>query len=58
MRVLIFLILFPLPGLLFAQGGMIDSIRTKYDTISYWVKGGNAAVTFPADRTEKLECRW
>jgi hypothetical protein len=46
MRALIFLILFPLPGLLFAQGGMIDSIRSKYDTISYWVKGGNAAVTF------------
>ncbi|MBR9998557.1 MAG: DUF3078 domain-containing protein [Cyclobacteriaceae bacterium] len=46
MRVLIFIILFPLPELLFAQGGMIDSIRTKYDTISYWVKGGNAAITF------------
>jgi hypothetical protein len=31
---------------LWAQGGMIDSIRTKYDTISYWTKGGNASLTF------------
>jgi hypothetical protein len=29
-----------------AQGGMLDSIRTKYDTISYWTKGGNISLTF------------
>jgi len=46
MRGLIFFILFLFPQLLYAQGGMIDSIRSKYDTISYWVKGGNASLTF------------
>lgn len=35
-----------LPQLLMAQGGMIDSIKTKYDTISYWTEGGNASLTF------------
>jgi hypothetical protein len=38
--------LFSAPQLLWAQGGMIDSIRTKYDTISYWTRGGNASLTF------------
>lgn len=46
MRVLIFLLLSILPQMVIAQGGMIDSIRSKYDTISYWVKGGNGAITF------------
>jgi hypothetical protein len=32
--------------MLIAQGGLIDSIRTKYDTISYWNKGGNLSMTF------------
>jgi hypothetical protein len=45
-KVLMFGFLLGIPQFLMAQGGMIDSIRTKYDTISYWTKGGNASLTF------------
>ncbi len=46
MRKVILSFIFLLPQLLFAQGGMIDSIKTKYDTISYWSRIGNVSLTF------------
>lgn len=30
----------------YGQGGLVDSIRTRYDTISYWTRGGNVSLTF------------
>jgi hypothetical protein len=38
--------LFIFPGLLFAQGGIADSIKTQYDTISYWTRTAEVAATF------------
>jgi hypothetical protein len=34
------------PDLLIAQGGMADSIKTQYDTISYWTRTAEVAATF------------
>ena len=35
-----------LPNLLFAQGGMQDSIKTQYDTISFWTRTAEVGATF------------
>jgi len=34
------------PSLLFGQGGIADSIKTQYDTISYWRRTAELAMTF------------
>jgi hypothetical protein len=35
-----------IPQLLFAQGGLADSIKTQYDTISFWTRSAEVAATF------------
>jgi len=35
-----------IPGISFAQGGIADSIKTQYDTISFWSRTAEIAATF------------
>lgn len=46
MKIIVVLFLLSVSVYCHAQGGLVDSIKTRFDTINYWTKGGNAAFTF------------
>jgi hypothetical protein len=43
---LIFILILLFPHYLFAQGGLQDSIKTRYDTISFWTRTAEFGATF------------
>ncbi len=38
--------LFLIPQHFYGQGGLVDSIKTRFDTVTYWTKGANVAFNF------------